>query len=345
MENIMKIELLKNDSMILVRKSFLDICGGDTEAAILLSYLTYWHNKKAEKAKNSADISKFLQYHTKEKILQETLGLLSHRGLMRARVKLKDLGFIAEYNNPKYKFDRTIHYLVNTKAVNNALKALNKDESQEAQVDETSLEVASAAASEAPAEIVVNEEEIGDSQEDSINDEVKNNDNKKDVKKDAKKGAKITLTQSFNFYLDKKLEYEELPIEYKEKLFLKCLLLDKANNYSDFIAKLKAGGYKYKNFVSAYQAWYKIKGNGVQDELEDVKFGNRTYKQIKFEDKGVVYAVEPITLDYKMGRLKKVEVEIPKEEQEGYINPKVLEVLAGTANEKRINEMKVDEEV
>jgi len=325
-----KIEFLENDSLILIRKSFIDICGGDTEAAILLSYLTYWHNKKAEAAKDSANISKLLQYHSKEKILQETFGLLSHRGLMRARIKLKDLGFIAEYNNPKYKFDRTIHYLVNTKAVNKALKALNsKEECQEAQADEASLEAAEAA----PAEIVVNENEVIT--------EVENNNKDNNNKED----RKITLTQSFNFYLDKKVEYTELPIEYKEKLFLKCLLLDKANNYSDFIAKLTAGGYKYKNFVSAYQAWYKIKGNGIEDELEEVEFGNRTYKQIKFEDKGVVYAVEPITLDYKMGKLKRVEVEIPKEEQEGYINPKVLEVLANTANEKRINEMKVNEEM
>ncbi len=130
---------IKNDSIVVVRKSFLDICEvrnpdgsinsrASKSAGILLSYFEYWHNVKvnmASKAKALNDVSErhgdarkrdesLLQFHTTEEIMSECLGLLSLKGIKAGREVLVNLGFLSEHKNPnpKYKFDNTVFYLL-----------------------------------------------------------------------------------------------------------------------------------------------------------------------------------------------------------------------------------------
>ena len=131
---------LDNDDIVVVRKSFIDVCG-DKDAGILLSYFVYWNdikiamnmkNKKLNEVaeihgdKGMNDVSMY-QYHTSDEIAKQTLGILSRRGITEGRKKLRELGFISEHKNPnpQYKFDNTRYFLVHANIINDALTSLN----------------------------------------------------------------------------------------------------------------------------------------------------------------------------------------------------------------------------
>ena len=110
-------------------------------------------------------------------------------------------------------------------------------------------------------------------------------------------------TKKFSFSLSKKTAYENLSEDYKKKLFAKCLLIDRAEKYEDFVLALEANGYKYKNFVAAYRKWYDLKQeNDVIHSLPDKETPIGMCKEVIANGKG--YAIDPKTLKFIEGRVK-----------------------------------------
>ena len=75
------------------------------------------------------------------------------------------------------------------------------------------------------------------------------------------KGINTPLTTSskknFSFSLSKLTQYENVSSEYKEKLKEEIEKLNFSLSYEDFVDSLIAKGYKYKNFLAAYNNWCK----------------------------------------------------------------------------------------
>lgn len=63
--------------------------------------------------------------------------------------------------------------------------------------------------------------------------------------------------QSFSFSLTRETSYENLSLEYREKLKEEIEKLNLSLSFIDFVDSLVAKGYKYKNFLMAYKTWCK----------------------------------------------------------------------------------------
>ena len=61
----------------------------------------------------------------------------------------------------------------------------------------------------------------------------------------------------FSFTLSKLIQYDNLSQEYKDKLKEEINKLNLSIAYDDFVDSLIAKGYKYKNFLAAYNNWCK----------------------------------------------------------------------------------------
>ena len=79
------------------------------------------------------------------------------------------------------------------------------------------------------------------------------------------KGINTPLTTSskknFSFSLSQLTQYENVSSEYKEKLKEEIEKLNFSLSYEDFVDSLIAKGYKYKNFLAAYNNWCKKDSN------------------------------------------------------------------------------------
>ena len=135
---------VKNDPIIILRKSYIQICEGNKDAAILLSYFEYWHNIKLamqEKNKKANDVREkhgkkrmhdetLLQFHTREEIYTECLGLVSYQGIVNARKILVKLKFIREQKNPdsRFHFDKTTYFELRVSDVSKAIISIIQNE-------------------------------------------------------------------------------------------------------------------------------------------------------------------------------------------------------------------------
>jgi hypothetical protein len=142
-----------NDPLIIVRESYIDICGGNRNAAIVLSYFEYWHNIKigmvkknqtlnniAEKHGDQPDHDTTLfQWHTRQEIYDSCFGMVAINKIKEACSLLESKGFLSLHRNPnpKYSFDRTIFYLFNPKQVNIDLNRLCDSNKQTVQMVQT----------------------------------------------------------------------------------------------------------------------------------------------------------------------------------------------------------------
>lgn len=63
--------------------------------------------------------------------------------------------------------------------------------------------------------------------------------------------------KEFSFSLSKLTQYENVSSEYKEKLKEEIEKLNLSLSYEDYVDSLIAKGYKYKNFLVAYNNWCK----------------------------------------------------------------------------------------
>jgi len=114
-------------SFLLIRDEHLLITGGNIVAAALIHIFEHWHyhkvanghqnkeaNETAERHGDQRTMPESLyQWHTTESLESQLKGLGSKRTIQEARQLLEDLGVITEHRNPnpRYTFDRTIHFL------------------------------------------------------------------------------------------------------------------------------------------------------------------------------------------------------------------------------------------
>ncbi len=151
----MKTSVLKHkakDNIVILRESYLKICG-DIHSAILLSYFEYWHNVKVSMlSKNiqSNNIAErhgdtrtqdetLYQFHTNQEIYDECMGMISIKGIAKARKRLVELGFITEHKNPnpRYAFDNTTYFLLHDDVINSAISDIDESTISSRQIDQT----------------------------------------------------------------------------------------------------------------------------------------------------------------------------------------------------------------
>jgi|GEM_PF-7004657 len=122
------------ERLIILREWQVEACDGDRCAGLLLSFFEYWHNIKLEqsrKARESNDVAEkhgdertqdesLYQFHTEKQLEEGLLGLYKRTKIKKSLEKLERLGYISIHNNPnpKYRFDRTRHFLFHSDAVN-----------------------------------------------------------------------------------------------------------------------------------------------------------------------------------------------------------------------------------
>jgi hypothetical protein len=131
--------------LLVVRKEFIEICGGNQAAGIMLGILDYWTTVRLEHIEIT---EKENSYRNKRKMsplpvsdtwifksycewIENSLGLLHRYQIPTAAMHLEMLGFIKRRQNSQANcdrravaFDRTMHYQLQVEAINEKLKAL-----------------------------------------------------------------------------------------------------------------------------------------------------------------------------------------------------------------------------
>jgi hypothetical protein len=130
-----------SEPLIIIRKWQIEFCEGNQCAAALLSFLEYWHNirlEQSQKAEQENTIQKLhgdpptqneslIQFHTaedleagilifKRKAIADAIDLLEKKGVI----------FVMRNPNPRYKFDRTRHFLFKPKVIMEWLKVTGR---------------------------------------------------------------------------------------------------------------------------------------------------------------------------------------------------------------------------
>jgi len=121
-------------NVVLIREDYLKICG-DIPSATLLAIFEFWTNirigenefKKQENEVRIKENKPLLEYEewiykTYDNLINDSLKFLKRHEIVSGLKKLKELGFIETRSNPKYKWDRTIQYKLNT---TNIQKSIN----------------------------------------------------------------------------------------------------------------------------------------------------------------------------------------------------------------------------
>jgi len=127
----------ENEALLVIRKWQVAVCDGRTCAAALLSFFGYWHGirlqilrkpsrRNAITARQNGDINQHegvIQFHTAENLVQGLMGLYKIDTIRRSITYLVERGFILKFRNPnpRYKFDKTAHFVFCVAAVRNAL--------------------------------------------------------------------------------------------------------------------------------------------------------------------------------------------------------------------------------
>ena len=142
----MKTPKPSNDKLLIFRESYMEICG-DIGSAFLLSYLGYWHDIKSEQVKKHGHLNDvaeahgdgryneehLYQYHSVKELHSEMFGIVAVKKIASARKNLIEKGFISEHKNPnpKYKFDKTVFFLVHPEKIEESLEILKKSSSRQ----------------------------------------------------------------------------------------------------------------------------------------------------------------------------------------------------------------------
>jgi hypothetical protein len=117
----------------IIREDQVEMCGGNTCAAALMSFFEYWHNIKVEMAPKNEFLNgiaaengeegqhdaSLYQFHSMDELTAGILGLYKRDAIKAARKLLCELGVVTEHRNPtnRYKFDKTIYYLFHPETV------------------------------------------------------------------------------------------------------------------------------------------------------------------------------------------------------------------------------------
>ncbi len=123
----------EKEALVIIRAWQVKACDGNHCAAALLSVFEYWHNVRLAQSEKSAkqnDIAEMhgdsrtqdeslYQFHTEEDLENNLLGLYKKSSIRKAIALLLSKGFVSVYNNPnpRYRFDRTRYFLLETEAL------------------------------------------------------------------------------------------------------------------------------------------------------------------------------------------------------------------------------------
>lgn len=130
------------DHVIPLRESFIELCGGDRNAAYLLSVLEFWTNhhhrenqiKKRlndERARRGIDEEDHYELNeslwvqrTREEISQDALGLLNKNSITASANKLEDMGLIETGHPRRSEGDNRKYYRLRIDKLNDALRSI-----------------------------------------------------------------------------------------------------------------------------------------------------------------------------------------------------------------------------
>lgn len=122
----------ERELVLVLRKSYIDICEGDRCAAALLSQFEYWTNVRlaqVEQEEIKATQERFYSpnrtlwvYKSREDLASDLMGLYGVKSVGAALKVLKDLGFIRGRTNPNDPLKRTPQWELQIDAVNEALR-------------------------------------------------------------------------------------------------------------------------------------------------------------------------------------------------------------------------------
>ena len=128
------IEHSPRQQLVVIREDYLSICDGDHCRAALLNIFEYWTNVKmgqieqttieneiAAKGGVAPKETDIWVYKTIPDLQTELLSLFGQKSIGVALQWLKDKGFLATRNNPKFGWDRTTQYEFQIDAVTSAL--------------------------------------------------------------------------------------------------------------------------------------------------------------------------------------------------------------------------------
>jgi len=130
-----------SEPLIIIRKWQIEFCEGNQCAAALLSFFEYWHNIKLEqshKAEQENTIQKLhgdpatqneslIQFHTAEDLEAGVL-IFKRKAIADAinRLEKKGVILVMQNPNPRYKFDRTRHFLFKPEVIMEWLRATGR---------------------------------------------------------------------------------------------------------------------------------------------------------------------------------------------------------------------------
>lgn len=138
-----------DEPILVVRQWQVDLCRGNRCAAALLSFFEYWHNVKIEIRKKNIEANRIaamhgdeagavqdeslVQFHSETELIDGILGFYGREAIAAAiKQVLVPNGFITIFSNPnpKYKFDKTRHFIFWPEKVQQALDDRKIDNQQ-----------------------------------------------------------------------------------------------------------------------------------------------------------------------------------------------------------------------
>lgn len=142
----------KRATMVIVREDYLQITNGNHCAAALLNYFEHWTNNKLDNEEQKAAEQEIASkggitledtdlwiFASAEKISVDMLDLYSATKIRAALEWLVDVGFIQRRNNPKYGWDRTWQYLLDTEFVQLAISVSDNSIYQKKQMEASEM--------------------------------------------------------------------------------------------------------------------------------------------------------------------------------------------------------------
>lgn len=131
---------VERDFYLIIRRSYVDICGGSHCAAAILANFEYWTNRRLgeiedqesypEPENESSPRRKPLTswiYKTGKKLSEELIGLYNEKTTRGALQELIVLGLLEKRQNPYNPLDRTPQFKLSVEQVNAALRAYERD--------------------------------------------------------------------------------------------------------------------------------------------------------------------------------------------------------------------------
>lgn len=106
--------------LVLLRETYLNICDNDHCQAALLAVVDYWTCKKLE-CVNKHEMNDVYFYNTLPELSEHLLGLYREEKVAESMERLVKRDFVLRRSNPKYRWDRTYQYRLNTPVVQAAI--------------------------------------------------------------------------------------------------------------------------------------------------------------------------------------------------------------------------------